>query len=223
MIRVVIAEDHNLVREGIRKLLEDQQDIMVTGEADNGLKAIEEVKSKQPDVIVLDLKMPKLNGLEVASEIKHLGLQVKIVILSMYADESIIKEALRNGVIGYVLKQSVSGDLLSAIRAAVAGNIFISSGVAELVISSVTTNEVKNPLLKLSPREREVVEMIVKGCTSRQISEHFTTSVKTVERQRRSAMQKLNVNDVATLVRVCINLGMVVNDQPKSLNHESWM
>lgn len=213
MIRIVIAEDHNLVREGIRKLLEDETDITIIGEADNGLQAVEEVKSKRPDVAVLDLKMPKLNGLEAAIRLKSLGLTTRIVILSMYADGTIIKEALRNGVIGYVLKQSVSGDLLSAIRAAAVGNLYLSSGVAELVISSITSNEERNPLLTLSPREYEIVELIVRGYTSRQISEHFTTSVKTVERQRRNAMQKLNVNDIASLVLLCIKLGMHVSNE----------
>lgn len=213
MIRVVIAEDHSLVRDGIRKLLEEQEDIEVVGEASNGLQAVEEVKSKQPAVVVLDFKMPELNGLEAAEQIRTNGIPVNIVLLSMYADELILKEALAKNVNGYVLKQSVSGDLISAIRAAADGNLYVSSDVAQLLMSTVTSPQAENPLDTLSPREREVIEMVVKGYTSRQIAEHFSKSVKTVERQRRSAMEKLDVNDVATLVRLCIKLGMVIDDE----------
>jgi DNA-binding NarL/FixJ family response regulator len=212
MIDVVIAEDYHLVREGIRRLLDEADDIQVVGEAEDGDTAFTLTAQLIPDVLVLDFKMPHSNGLHVAQLVKGLEKDIKIVILSMHADETIVRQALRIGVAGYVLKQSVSAELLLSIRAAQMGGMYFSAGISQYLLPAVSAARSKNPLDLLSPREREVVQMVVNGHTSQQIANTFTTSVKTVEKQRRSAMQKLGVHDVATLVRVCMKLGLNINE-----------
>ena len=220
MIRVVIAEDHHLVREGIRRLLDEAEDIKVIGEAEDGQDALELVLQMKPDVLVLDFKMPQVNGLAVAQQLNELGESTKCVILSMHVDETIVKQALRTGVSGYVLKQAVSAELLSAIRAANTGSLYFSAGVSQFVLPAVESRQPENPLDLLSPREREVVQLVVAGYTSHEIANSFTTSVKTVEKQRRSAMQKLGVRDVASLVRVSLKLGLVVNGIEKETTND---
>ncbi|MCC6189327.1 MAG: response regulator transcription factor [Anaerolineales bacterium] len=211
MIRVVVAEDHILVRQGIVKLLEGAGDIEVVGEADNGRAAVTALKAVHPDVLVLDLTMPKLDGLDTLAEIKGMKDRPQVVVLSMHADPGLIRQALQTGALGYVVKQSVADELLAAVRAARQGSMFLSSGVSGLIANNFFGEQERNLLDNLSPREREVVKRVVEGYSAREIAESLRTSVKTVEKQRRDAMRKLEVDNLASLVRVSLELGLVVS------------
>ncbi len=206
MIRVVVAEDHNLVRAGICKLLEETEDLSIVGEADNGRDAVKLVNLLQPDVLLLDLSMPQMTGLEVLAEVKKSGTHV--VILSMHADLSIVQQALQSGAVGYILKQSMTNELLTAVRAAGSGSVYLSAGVSQVLTHSLFAERTPSLLDRLSPRELEVVGLIVDGLSTREIADKLRSSVKTVEKQRRDAMRKLGVENVASLVRVSLELGL---------------
>lgn len=210
MIRVVVVEDHQLVRQGIVKLLESAGDLSVVGEADNGAQAMELVTSLHPDVMVLDIVMPQFDGLETLVKLGEITPRPQVVMLSMHADPSMIRQALQSGAVGYVVKQSVADELLAAVRAAKNGSMFLSSGISGIIANNFFVESPKNLLDRLSPREREVVERIVDGFSTREIADGLRTSIKTVEKQRRDAMRKLEVDNLASLVRVSLELGLVV-------------
>lgn len=208
MIRIVVAEDHHIIRQGICKLLEDVGEIQVIGEADNGADALRLTRELQPDVLVLDISMPQMDGLKVLKEMQGYVPRTKAVILSIHADLALVQQALELGALGYVLKQSVSDELIDAVRAANRGSGYLSSGISHILTSHSFAQGSQNPLDRLSPREREVVARIVAGRSTKEIAGDLHTSVKTVEKQRRDAMRKLNVENVASLVRVCLELGL---------------
>lgn len=208
MIRIVVAEDHHIIRQGICKLLEDFGEIQVIGEADNGADAVRLTHELHPDVLVLDISMPQMDGIEVLKTIREFIPTPKVVILSIHADPALVQQALEFGALGYVLKQSVSEELLDAVRAANRGSGYLSSGVSHILGSHSFKQVSQNPLDRLSPREREVVVMIVEGKSTKEMAVDLHTSVKTVEKQRRDAMRKLNVDNVASLVRICLELGL---------------
>ena len=216
MIRVVVVEDHHLVRQGIIKLLESADDLDVVGEADDGTQAIALAKSLRPDVMILDITMPQSDGFQALAEIQGLELKPQVVILSMHADPGMIRQALQGGALGYVIKQSVADELIAAVRAAMKGSIYLSSGIAGVITNNFFVESPKNLLDRLSPREREVVRGIVEGHSTRQIAESLHTSVKTVEKQRRDAMRKLEVDNLASLVRVSLELGLVAGKMTHS-------
>jgi two-component system invasion response regulator UvrY len=218
MIRVVVAEDHHLVRQGICKLLEDGGDIQVVGEADNGRDAITLSRSLRPDVLVLDVSMPELDGLDTLAELKVTLPKQHVVILSMHADLGIVQQALQGGALGYVLKQSVAGELLAAVRTVSNGSVNLSAGVSQVLTSGAYVEKSQNLLDRLSPRERQVVERIVEGYSTKEIADRMHTSVKTVEKQRRDAMRKLEVDNTASLVRVSLELGLTTGKKGKSPN-----
>ncbi len=213
MIRVVVAEDHHLVRQGVCKLLEDGGDIQVVGEADNGTDAITLSRSLRPDVLVLDVSMPQLNGLDALAELKASLPSQHVVILSMHADLGIVQQALRGGALGYILKQSVAGELIAAVRAVSNGSVYLSAGVSQALTSDAHVKKSHNLLDRLSPRERQVVEQIVEGYSAKEIADSMHTSVKTVEKQRRDAMRKLDVDNTASLVRVSLELGLTSGEK----------
>ena len=186
MIRIVVAEDHHLVRQGIVKLLESVGDLYVVGEADDGNQAIALTKSLHPDVMILDITMPQVDGFETLAEIGRMNPKPQVVILSMHADPSMIRQALRDGALGYVVKQSVADELIAAVRAANNGSLFLSSGISGVIANNFFAEGPKNLLDRLSPREREVAKYIVEGQSTREIAENLRTSIKTVEKQRRA-------------------------------------
>ncbi len=214
MIRIVVAEDHNLVRQGICKLLEETGEMQIVGEADNGSDAVKLVKLLHPDVLVLDVSMPQLNGLETLAQVKAGRPNVNVVVLSMHADLGIVQQALVGGAIGYVLKQSVPGELITAVRAASGGSVYLSASVAPVLTQKLFPERTQSPLDRLSPRELDVVKLIVEGYPTREIADRLHSSIKTVEKQRRDAMRKLEVDNVASLVRVCLELGLKVQNEP---------
>jgi DNA-binding NarL/FixJ family response regulator len=210
MIRVVVAEDYHIIRQGVCKLLEDLGEIQVIGEADNGVDAIRLTRELQPDVLVLDISMPQMDGIQVLKELQGYIPRPKVVILSIHADLALVQQTLELGALGYVLKQAVSEELLDAVRAANRGSGYLSSGVSHILVNHSFTRQSQNPLDRLSPREREVVALIVAGRSTKEIADDLHTSVKTVEKQRRDAMRKLEVENVASLVRVCLELGLSI-------------
>ncbi len=208
MIRIVVADDHHLVRQGICKLLEEPGDLQIIGEADNGVDALKLAKLLHPDVLVLDVSMSQLGGLDTLVQLKALDPAPRVVMLSMHSDLGLVQQALQMGALGYVLKQSVAGELIAAVHAASRGSVYLSSGVSQALSKGFFDNHSENLLDRLSPREREVVELIVAGFPTREIADRLHSSVKTVEKQRRDAMRKLEVDNLASLVRVSLQLGL---------------
>ncbi len=216
MIRVIIADDHTLVREGIRAILEKTKDIQVIGEASDGQEAIELTESLLPDVLVIDIAMPRLNGIEAVYRLNRMHSKARAVVLSVYSDETMVRQALRAGARGYLIKRSVSEELLLAIRAASQGNGYLSPEVLGYVLDdflSAMEKEQSTSLLdRLTSREREVLQFIVEGNTNSEIAKKLSISKKTVEKHRTSLMSKLDVHDLADLVRVAIKEKLVFLD-----------
>jgi len=217
VIRVVVAEDHHLVRQGIRALLDRTDDITVVGEAANGHEAVELVKRLAPDVLVMDIAMPRLNGLQAIGQIRTLGVATQVVVLSMYSDETLVRQALRKGARGYLLKRSVAEELLLAIRAANRGDIYLSPAISRAIVTDLLRLEddakVLSPFERLTPREREVLQLIAEGHTNTAIAQILNISVKTVEKHRRNLMSKLDVRNLAGLIRTAIKHGLVLPDE----------
>jgi DNA-binding NarL/FixJ family response regulator len=217
MISVLLADDHHLVRKGIRALLEKADDISVVGEAEDGQEAVELAERLRPDVLVIDIGMPRLNGIQAVERIRDLGLPTRMVILSMHSDETLVRQALKHGVRGYLLKRSVTEELLLAVRAASRGETYLSPGISELVVSELLTlqagADASSPFDLLTPREREVLQLIAEGHTNAAIAQMIDTSIKTVEKHRANLMAKLDVHDVAGLTRVAIKHGLIFLDK----------
>lgn len=216
MIRVLIAEDHLMVRAGIRALLENAGDIHVMGEASNGQEAIDMVQEKKPDVLIMDIMMPRMNGIQAAENIRDLKLPTNILILSMYSDAGFVHQALQYGVKGYVLKSSVSDELLWAVRAVASGKTYLSSPISEILVES-TINPLPrgkdiDPIASLSPREKEILQLIAEEHTSSEIATLLFISEKTVEKHRAKLMEKLNVRNLAGLVRMAVKYRLVDRD-----------
>lgn len=213
MKRLLISEDHLLVRAGIRALLEKAGDIHILGEASNGQEAVEMVRELRPDVLIMDIMMPRLNGIQAAERIQELKLPTRILLLSMYSDAGFIHRALQCGVKGYVLKSSVSDELLQAVRAVASGQTFLSAPISEMLeadaANPVSPGRESDPFAALSPREKEIMQLIAEGHTSLEIAKILFISDKTVEKHRIRLMKKLNVRNVAGLVRLAIKHRLV--------------
>lgn len=216
MIRVVVADDHHLVRQGIRALLEKAKDIQVVGEASDGAEAIQMARELRPDVLVMDIVMPRLNGTQALEQFQAFKLPTRVVILSMYSDETIVRQALRNGARGFLLKRSVAEELLLAVRSANNNEVYLSPAVSSILLSDAfaPVDAQKMELVdSLTPREREVFQLVAEGHTNNAIAQKLCISEKTVEKHRANVMLKLNVHDIAGLVRLAIKYGLVSLDQ----------
>ncbi len=213
MIRVILADDHHLVRRGIRALLEKADDIEVVGEAADGQAALELVEQLKPDVLIVDIAMPRLNGIQATERVRALGLATQVVILSMYSRPALVRQALQNGARGYLLKRSVTEELLLAARAASRGEIYLSPEVSGIIVDDflIRQGDAKPASLfnQLTSREREVVQLIAEGNTNNAIAQLLNVSVKTVEKHRANLMAKLDVHDVAGLTRIAIEQGLI--------------
>jgi len=215
MIRVLIAEDHLMVRAGIRALLEKAGDINVLDEASNGQEAVEMTRNLKPDVLIMDIMMPRMNGIQAAENIREMRLPTNILLLSMYSDEGLVHQALQCGVKGYVLKSSVSEELIQAIRTVSNGQTYLSgaiSAIVESVIHPYPAGKDGDPLSNLSPREKEILQLIAEEHTSGEIAKMLVISEKTVEKHRAKLMEKLSVRNLAGLVRLAVKYRLVDRD-----------
>ena len=207
-MRVLIADDHGIVRSGIRLLLDRQPDIEVIGEAADGAEAREMAVRERPDLAILDVKMPKLTGLQATREIKRQAPGVSVLILSMHDDERYLFEALKAGASGYVLKTQADTDLLAAIRAVERGEPFLTPEAQQALIKDVLDRG-GEAQAELTPREEEIVKLVAEAHTTRQIAEILHLSEKTVENHRANAMRKLGMRDRVELVRYAIRRGLI--------------
>ncbi|MDX1413322.1 MAG: response regulator transcription factor [Candidatus Promineifilaceae bacterium] len=215
MIQVLIAEDHTLVRQGIRALLEQSGEVKVVGEAATGEEAVILAAELQPDVVVMDLSMPRLDGAQAAERILDSELSTEVIILSMHADTAMVQQLLRRGVKGYLLKDAVTAELLLAIRSVSQGKMFLSPTISDSVMTmllSPSDVEAESSADLLTPREREVLQLVAEGHTNNSIASTLGISVKTVEKHRANLMSKLEVNDLASLIRKGIKEGLILID-----------
>jgi two-component system, NarL family, response regulator NreC len=208
-VRVVLADDHTMVRQGLRAILESHNDILVIGEACDGLETISVVQKLKPDVTVLDLMMPKLNGLEVTRQISKL---TRVLIVSMHANEAYVLESLRNGAFGYVLKDSNAQELVGAVIKVSQGLRYLSSPLSERAIDYYierTQAPSLEPYETLTTREREVFQLVAEGLTNNDISVNLNISPRTVEIHKAHAMHKLNLASQIDIVRYAIRHGIL--------------
>ncbi len=207
-IRVLLADDHTILRRGVRMLIDSQPDMEVTGEAKNGREAIDEARRLKPDVVVMDVSMPELNGIEgtrqICDELPH----TRVVALSMHKDSVYVREILRAGARGYLVKDSDDEDLLKAIRTVNRGEAFLSPAISDAVLTDYRKH-VSNPVDLLTSREREILTMIAEGKTNKEIAGGLNLSVYTVESHRGSVMEKLNLHNTGDMVRFALRNGLI--------------
>ena len=212
-VRILIADDHTLFREGVRALLSSYDDLEVVGEAADGGEAIEQVKKLRPDIVLLDIAMPGLGGLEATLEIKKLCPEVKILILTQYSDREYLYRFLKAGVSGYVLKRAAGAELVSAIRAVYQGGTFLHPEVAPAVIEGylgkVQPPEQMDPYETLTDREKQVLKLVAEGKTNKEIAEILAISVKTAMAHRAHMAEKLGIHNRAELIRFALDQGIV--------------
>lgn len=212
-IRIVLVDDHALVRQGFRRILEDDRDIEVVGEAGNGLEAIALVRKTDPDVIVMDMAMPEMNGLHASIELLKQRPHSKILILSMYSDEQYVKNALDAGVRGYILKNAIETDLTRAVRAVSAGEQYLSPELSGVLIRAVQSGSFEgsnDPYDKLTQREKQILQLIAHGKSNKEIAVMLDLSVNTVAVHRANLMSTLGVHKTAELVLFAVKKGLVL-------------
>ena len=213
-IRVFLADDHTLVRAGIRGLLQGLDGVEVVGEAGDGQEAMRLVETLRPDVVLLDVGMPGLNGLEVAGRIGAFDASIRVIILSMHTSEEYVLRALRAGCAGYLLKASAVSELEVAVRAVARGETYLSPAVSKRVVDDYVsrTGGATDPLDALTPRQREILQLAAEGHSSKEIAERLGISYRTVETHRAQLMERVGVHDLAGLVRFAVRVGMVRPD-----------
>jgi len=210
-VRIILADDHAVLRDGVRMVLESQAGFKVVGTADNGADAVELASDLQPDIAVLDVAMPNMNGLEATREIKERCPTTAVVILSMYDNEEYLREALRAGASAYVLKRAAAKELVSAIQTVRQGQSYLDPALTRTLISDYVrqVERVDEAPDSLTDRELEVLKLVAEGFTNRQIALKLTISIKTVQTHRANLMDKLNLHDRTELVRYAIRRGLI--------------
>ncbi len=215
-IRILLADDHTIVRQGLAHLLQAQPDLQVAGEASNGRMALKKALELRPDIIILDIAMPLLNGIETAKRLRKDLPKTKILILSMYSHEHYIHELLEAGISGYLLKDSTGRDIISAIHAAMKGETFLSPSISKKVVDTYLsprkTSSREERFKQLSNREREVFQLIAEGHSTREIADSLFVSVSTVKSHKAKIMEKLGIDNPIRLVHFAIQLGLVDPD-----------
>jgi DNA-binding NarL/FixJ family response regulator len=216
-IRVILADDHTLVRAGIRALLEKLPDVQVVGEAGNGRDVLELAKTERPDVVLMDIAMPGLNGLESTARIIQESPGARVIVLSMHHHEEYIARALKAGASGYLLKKAATAELHSALQHVMQGELYISKEISDRVARrfSAANGEASNsPLEQLTRRQREILQLIAEGQNTKQIADILKVSPKTVEYHRVKLMNCLNVHDIPGLVRFALRTGLIPHEAP---------
>lgn len=211
--RIVIAEDHTILREGLRALLSSQENLEVVGEAEDGREAIRQVEKLTPDLILMDLSMPKMNGIEAIREIRRRVPETRILALTVHKAEEFILEVLQSGADGYIPKDASSNELMMAIKSILMGKRYLSPSVSNVVIEgyleSRRTSEFITPWGKLTKREREILKLIAEGYKNKDIADYLCISVKTVEKHRSNLMKKLDLHSAAALTAYAMERGLV--------------
>jgi DNA-binding NarL/FixJ family response regulator len=208
MIRILLTDDHTMVRQGFRLILSLQSDMEIVGEAGNGQEAIELADKLQPDVVVMDIAMPELNGIEATRRVLIASPRTRVLALSMHKDSAYVREVLKAGARGYLLKDSVDNDLVTAVRAVARGEGYLSPAVSEAVLTDYRRH-VTDPMDLLTAREREVLQHIAEGKTNKEIATALKLSVYTVDAHRSRVMEKLNLHSTGELVRFALRNGLV--------------
>jgi DNA-binding NarL/FixJ family response regulator len=213
-IRVLLADDHNLVRAGVRALLQNVAGVQVVAEAGDGREALRLVEDMRPDVALMDIAMAELNGLEAAARIAREYPRTRVIMLSMYATEEYVVQALRAGASGYLLKNAGAAELEKAIKHVAQGETFLSPAISRQVSDYIRrVGQETTSLDRLTPRQREILQLIAEGHTTKKIAQLLSISVKTVETHRSQLMEQLDIHDVAGLVRYAIRMRLVTTDQ----------
>ena len=210
---ILLADDHTIVRQGIRSLLDAQEGIEVVGEAEDGRQAVEKAKELVPDIVVIDITMPNLNGIEATRQIKKINDKIRILVLTVHDNEEYVHQILQAGASGYLLKESAVSDLVSAINAVKKGDIFLSPSISKVVVKDYIRHvEAESggfdSLNILTNREREILQLIAEGRTNKEIAALLKLSVKTVDVHRSHIMEKLHIHDITGLVKYAIRKGL---------------
>jgi DNA-binding NarL/FixJ family response regulator len=208
-ITVLLADDHAVVRRGLRAIIEDMPDATLVGEAENGRDAVAQARRLQPTVVLLDITMPELNGIEAATRISQESPGVRVVMLSMHTSVQYVTAALRAGAMGYVIKESADSELVDAVRAAAAGRSFISPHVSSVLVQALQNPGQTSALESLTSRQREVLQLVAEGQSTKAIAAALHLSPKTVETHRAELMRRLDIRDVAGLTRLAIREGLI--------------
>lgn len=214
-IRVLLADDHNLVRAGMRALLQNIHEVEVVAEAENGRQVRALVQAHQPDVVLMDIAMPELNGLDATTQLIKEFPKLRVIILSMHSTKGYVLQALRAGASGYLLKGAATPELALAIQAVARGETYLSSSVSKYVVEAFKGGELHNAETlsaaepALTPRQREVLQLIAEGSSTKEIAEKLNISVKTAKTHRTELMRRLDLHDVASLVRYAIQIGLI--------------
>ena len=212
-IRVLLAEDHTVVRQGLRKILESDTDIEISGEVGDGRSAVESAKRLRPNVIVIDIGLPGLNGIEATNQIMKATDGVSILILSMHSDDVYVRQALKAGAKGYLLKDSEDLDLIKAVKSLAGGGSYFSPSVSKVLLDGYLNDSGagsgEDALSRLTGREREVLQLISEGKTNKEIARILSLSINTVESHRKHVMEKLDLHNTAEIVRFAVRKGIV--------------
>ncbi len=212
-IDVLLVDDHTLVRQGIRRLLESQPNIRVVGEAEDGSQAVKFCREHDPDVVVMDISMPNMNGLLTTTQITRLSKKIKILILSMHADEEYVFQSLKAGAAGYLVKKAVASDLVTAIQTVARGEAYFSPTISKIMLDEYRLDhsgaKPSREKVSLTLREEEILQLIAEGNTSKEIADKLCIGIKTVETHRWHLMQKLEIHDLVGLVKYAIKRGII--------------
>lgn len=213
-IQLLLVEDHALVRAGMRVLLSNIDDIEIIGEAGSGREAIREIEKHQPQVVLMDIAMDDMNGLEATSHIVQQYPEVRVLMLSMHASEEYVLQALQAGASGYLLKDAGTSELELAIRAVARGETYLSPAISKYIVAGYVQRMGQDHVqVQLTPRQREILRLIAEGKSTREIAQELFISIKTVETHRSQLMERLDIRDIAGLVRCAIRMGLVRSDQ----------
>jgi len=214
-LRVLLAEDHTLVRAGIRALLESLEGIEVVAEAADGREALRLVKAHSPDILLMDITMKEMNGLEAAARLAKERPATRVIILSMHADQIYVRQALQAGAAGYLLKGADLAELELALKAVMRGDTYLSPSISKDLVGNLLNGKTPalNPLDELTPRQREILQLIAEGRTTKEIASRLDLGIKTVETHRAQLMERLDIHDVAGLVKFAIRAGLTQADK----------
>jgi DNA-binding NarL/FixJ family response regulator len=219
MVNVFVADDHHLVRQGICALLRQQDGVEVVGEAADGRDAVNQIKELNPHIALMDISMPLLDGIQATQKIVEADLDTKVIILSMHSKPNIVKQVLREGAQGYLLKKSIAEELALAIQAAINGHIYLSPQISGAMLDNMLGSNKKGLDLSethLTPREREVLQLVAEGNTNKETASILSISERTVEKHRANVMKKLDVSDLPTLINEAIKRDLIfVENQPR--------